>query len=394
MTHQTFPRFPTQALLSRCVAAASLLVALASSAIAQAPPDSIVTLRLSVGRSQTVRSANAITNVSIASPEVADAVVISARDCVINAKANGTTDIVLWTSDGAETHYRVRVRSAADRQMILLSVRLAEVRRDVLRELGFSGLFRDKDGKVRIGWGNLRSGTATNETSGEVIPVETRFLTLLSNFGTKEFLGFLEAEEKLGNARLLAEPNLLTGDGDSATFLAGGEIPIPVAQPSSVGGQAYVTVQYREFGVRLKFAPEIISDSLVRLWVRPEVSSLDYGNAVTIAGFSIPALRTRRVESSVDVRGDQSLIISGLFNEEREQVKTGIPLLMHVPIIGSLFSSTRWQQAESELLVVVTPMLVDPANVDPSLQLPLMKDARIPAADALKKRLPPPPPKP
>lgn len=391
MTYQNFRRFPIQALLSRCVAAASLMVALASTAFAQAPSDSIVTLRMSVGRSQTVRSANAISNVSIANPDVADAVVISARDCVINAKANGTTDIVIWTSDGAGTHYRIRVRSAADRQMVLLSVRLAEVRRDVLRELGLSGLYRDQDGKVRIGWGNFKSGAATNETSGEIIPVETRFFTLLSNLGAKEFLGLLETEEKLGNARLLAEPNLLTGDGDSATFLAGGEIPIPVAQPTSVGGQAYVTVQYREFGIRLKFAPEIIADSLVRLWVQPEVSSLDYANAVSIAGFRIPALRTRRVESSVDVRDDQSLIISGLFNEEREQVKTGIPLLMHVPVIGSLFSSTRWQQAESELLVVVTPMLVDPANVDPSLRLPLMKDARVPASDALKKRLPPPP---
>ena len=389
MTSRLFRRPSWPALLSRWLCAAGLVSALAVPGMAQSPPDSTIRLYLSVGRVHTIRSPIAISNISIANPEIADAVVVSERDGVINAKAIGTTDIVIWTSDGAQLHYRVNVRSAADRQMVLLSVRLAEVRRDVLREIGLSGLYRDKDGKVRIGWGRLRSDETLDETTGKVvIPTDTRFLTILSNLGTKEFLGLLEAEEKLGNARLLAEPNLLTADGDSATFLAGGEIPIPVAQ-QGVGGQAYVTIQYREFGVRLKFAPEIVADSLVRLWVRPEVSSLDYANAVTIAGFSIPALRTRRIESSVDVRNDQSLIISGLFNEEREQVRTGIPVLMNIPLLGALFSSTRWQANESELLVVVTPMLVDPAAVDASLQLPLLKDARVPASEALQKRLPP-----
>lgn len=388
MTSRLF-RHTWPALLSRWLGAAGLVAALAVPGMAQTQPDSVVRLYLSVGRVHSIRSPIPISNISIANPEVADAVVVSERDGVINAKALGTTDIVVWTSDGAQVHYRVNVRSAADRRMVLLSVRLAEVRRDVLREIGLSGLYRDKDGKVRIGWGRLRSDETLDETTGKVvIPTDTRFLTILSNLGTKEFLGLLEAEEKLGNARLLAEPNLLTADGDSATFLAGGEIPIPVAQ-QGLGGQAYVTIQYREFGVQLKFAPEIIADSLVRLWVRPEVSSLDYANAVTIAGFSIPALRTRRIESSVDVRNDQSLIISGLFNEEREEVRTGIPILMKIPLLGALFSSTRWQTNESELLVVVTPMLVDPAAVDASLLLPLLKDARVPAGDALQKRLPP-----
>lgn len=362
----------------------------ATPSAAQDPAPTLTRVALSVGRSHTLRTAAPISHISIANPDVADAVVVSERDCIINGKANGTTDIVIWSNDGAQVHYRVTVRSAADRQMVLLSVRLAEVRRDVLREIGMSGLYRDQDGKVRIGWGRLRDDNAVDGNT-VTIPTEARFFTLLSNLGTKEFLGLLEAEEKLGNARLLAEPNLLTADGDSATFLAGGEIPIPVAQQGTAG-QAFVTIQFREFGVRLQFAPEIVADSLVRLWVRPEVSSLDYANAVTIAGFSVPALRTRRIESSVDVRNDQSLIISGLFNEEREQVRTGVPGLMKIPILGALFSSTRWQTNESELLVVVTPMLVDPAAVDASLQLPLLKDQRVPAVDALRKRIPPPPP--
>lgn len=375
-----------------CALAAAICLAVSAvPAAAQTAPDSIIRLALSVGRAHPVQSDVPVTNIAVSNPDVADAVVVTERDFVINGKAAGETDIVVWSTGQARRHFRVRVRSSSDRQMVLLAVRLAEVRRDVLRELGLSGLYRDTDGKVRIGTGAFRNNANVDATTGDVtIPTDTRFFTILSDLGTKDFVGLLEAEEKRGRARLLAEPNLLTGNLDSATFLAGGEIPIPVAQPG-LGGQAWVTIQYREFGVRLKFVPEIIDDSLVKLWVRPEVSSLDYSNAVVIAGFSIPALRTRRVESTVDVPVNQSVIISGLLNEEREQVRTGIPLLMEIPILGHLFSSTRWQTNESELLVVVTPMLVDPGNLDPSLRLPLIRDARTPASEALQKRLPPPP---
>ena len=369
-----------------------LLLANARPATAQTQPETISRISLSVGRSFPVQSDVAVTNVAVSNPDVADAVVVTERDFVINAKKAGETDIVVWSSNQTRRHYRVRVRSSSDRQMVLLSVRLAEVRRDVLRELGLSGLYRDQDGKVRIGTGRFSNDAALDPATGDVkLPTDTKFFSVLSSLGTKEFLGILEAEEKRGRARLLAEPNLLTGNLDSATFLAGGEIPIPVAQPG-LGGQAYVSIQYREFGVRLMFVPEILDDNLVKLWVRPEVSSLDYANAVVIAGFSIPALRTRRVESTVDVAADQSVIISGLMNEEREQVKTGIPLLMDIPILGHLFSSTRWQTSESELLVVVTPMLVNPLNLDPSLRLPLIREPQVPAGEAIQKRLPPKPP--
>ena len=117
---------------------------------------------------------------------------------------------------------------------------------------------------------------------------------------------------------------------------------------------------YREFGVRLFFVGEIISDSLIKLQVIPEVSSLDFANAITLQGFRVPAFRTRRVNSTLDVRRNQSLIISGMFTGEEESVRTGLPYLMNIPILGQLFSSTRWQRNESELLIVVTPEVVDP----------------------------------
>ena len=366
----------------------------AASSLAAQPPsapatDTVLRLSLSAGRSLPLTTADPITRVAVANPEIADVVVVSERDIVINGKANGETDIVLWSGTRPRVHYRVTVRAPSDRRMVMLAVRLAEVRRDVLQQIGVSGLHTSKNGNTRAGTGLFRNDNALAADGKVVIPGEGKFLSILSDFGTTQFLAFLEAEEQSGNARLLAEPNLLAADRDSASFLAGGELPIPVVQGGVAGGgQAPVTIQYREFGVRLRFSPDIVSDSIIKLFVRPEVSSLDYGNAILLNGFRIPALRTRRIESTVDIRRDQSIIISGLFNEERERVRTGVPFLMNVPILGMLFSSNRWQNSETELLVIVTPTIIDPAAPGEELILPIRVDSRTPALDALRKRLP------
>jgi pilus assembly protein CpaC len=219
-----------------------------------------------------------------------------------------------------------------------------------------------------------------------------RYLTMLSTFGSRDLLGLLDAEERRGNARFLAEPNLMAANLEEASFLAGGEVPIPIVQGGATGQPAFVTIQFREFGVRLTFKGEVLSDSLLKLTVKPEVSSLDYSNAVTIAGFQVPALRTRRVESTVDVLTDRSLIISGLFSEERERVKTGLPFISNIPILGDLLSSQRWLRNESELIVVVTPIVIDPNNPRAADLLPLVPRDATPAREALAPRLPATPP--
>jgi Flp pilus assembly secretin CpaC len=357
-----------------------------------APADSIHRIGLSVGRSLPITTANPVLKVAVANPDIATVVVVTERDVLISGKALGETDVVLWVTDRPRVHYRVSVRTPDDRRLVLLSVRLAEVRRDVLRQVGVSAMHSSAQGNTRVGTGAFTNTDGRNSDGTPQLPTETRFLSILSDFGTKQFLALLEAEEQSGRARLLAEPNLLAADRDSASFLAGGELPIPVVQggglAAGAGVQAPVTIQYREFGVRLRFAPNIVSDSVITLYVRPEVSSLDYSNAITLSGFRIPALRSRRVESSVDIRRDQSVILSGLFNDERERVRTGVPLLMHLPILGSLFSSTRWQSSETELLVIVTPTIVDPAHLGDQLTLPLLRDQRTPAIEVLRKRLP------
>jgi Flp pilus assembly secretin CpaC len=363
-------------------------------ATAQTQVDTITRINLPAGRSYPISTVNPITRVSVATPEIADAVVVGERDVVINAKTNGETDVILWVTNEPRRHYRITVRSVSDRQSVLLAVRVAEVRRDALTSLGVSGLYRDNSGSTRAGTGIFNTDNNIDKTTGEItIPGTARFATVLSDFGTKNFLAFIDAEASKGRAKLLAEPNLLAGNRDTASFLEGGEFPVPIAQPGA-NGTVTLTIQFREFGIRLNFVPEIISDSLIKLAVRPEVSSLDFANGVNISGFRIPALRTRRASTTVDVKRNQSLIISGLFSEDRQRTRTGIPLLMDIPILGALFGTSSWQSTEQELLILVTPTIVNPMAPPSRSILNIVPDTALPARDAIEKRLPPPPIKP
>ena len=372
------------------LAAGAVCLFAGSLAAAQIPAQGVAVtpLDLPIGRSFPIRADTSITRVSIAKPEVADVVVVSDREVVINSLATGETDAIIWLANGSRTHYRISVHSPSDRKQISLQIHFAEVRKDALRELGVSGLWRDQH--TRIGTGIFRTDAPFDNAGGIALPAVAGFGTFLSDLGTDNLLAFLEAQEQRGNARFLAEPNLMAGNKDSATFLAGGELPIPVVQGGGTGTSAAISVQYREFGVRLFFVGEIISDSLIKLQVIPEVSSLDFANAITLQGFRVPAFRTRRVNSTLDVRRNQSLIISGMFTGEDESVRTGLPYLMNIPILGQLFSSTRFQRNESELLVVVTPEVVDPLRPRTRDILRFPTDTTRPATDALRRRRPPP----
>jgi pilus assembly protein CpaC len=237
-----------------------------------------------------------------------------------------------------------------------------------------------------VGTGTFSTDNVFDSNGNIILPNDAGFLTVLTDFGTKHLLALLDLQESEGKAKTLAEPNLLAGNRDTATFLAGGELPIPVVQPGEAG-TTRVTIQYKEFGVRLRFVAEIRSASLSKLNVMPVVSSLVFGNGIELSGFRVPAFRTRRVSTTVDVRRDQSMIISGLFNNESEKVKTGLPIIKDLPIIGDLFSSSTWRNNESELLVVVTPVNVDPLDPRPQEDLKLLPDTALPARDAIKKRL-------
>ena len=364
---------------------AVLIASTAASAAAQAVQ--VTRIDLPIGRSYPISTPVPISRVSIAAPGVADVIVIGEREVVINALAAGETDAIIWQANGTRQHYRVSVHSPSDRMQIALHIKFAEVRRDALRELSVSGAVYDKNVNASSGLIDPRS---IIEADSLIISATRRFLSIFTDFGTDRLVGWIEAQEQAGRAKVLAEPTILAANKEEANFLAGGELPVPVVQGGAGdAASSRVTIEYREFGVRLNFMGEIISDSLVKLRVRPEVSSLDFVNAVLVSGFRVPAFRTRRVESTIDVRRDRSLIISGMFNTEEERVKTGIPLLMHIPILGQLFSSTRFQKNESELIVIVTPVIVDPLRPPREHTIQLLPDTTLPAREALEKRLPP-----
>jgi pilus assembly protein CpaC len=259
---------------------------------------------------------------------------------------------------------------------VLLQVRFAEVDRAAIQQLGlniFSTGAANTPGAVSTGQFNapaVGSGSGTGgagRITGTIpgsIPGFSSTFTLADILNIFVFrpdlnLGLtIRALEQRNVLQILAEPNLLALNGREASFIAGGEFPFPVVQ-SSTGGNA-VTIVFKEFGVRLKFTPTILSDGTIRLKVAPEVSALDFTNALTISGFSIPALSTRRAETEVELRDGQSFAIAGLIDNRLTENASKIPGLGDIPIIGKLFRSRSTNRANTELLVMVTPKLVKP----------------------------------
>lgn len=315
-------------------------------------------LDMAVGRSIPMSTRGPIERISVANPEVADVVIISERELVVNALTSGTTDLLIWQTDGPTSHYRVLVHSPTDRKQVLLEVVMAEVDRNLLREVGLSFLWQDQ---------HSRAGTGAFATEGPTpegdIPLfnSGQFGTLLNANDIDNFYGLLEADEQSGRAKVLARPKIIAANGEEASFLAGGEVPIPVAQPGAAGVST-ISIEYKEFGIKLAFQPEILSEELVKLTVAPEVSNLDFSNSIQIQGFEIPALRTRRASTTLDMLEGQTLALAGLLNDFDEKVVTGLPFLKDIPVLGLLFSSTRYQTQETELLILVTPHVVDPLN--------------------------------
>ncbi len=252
-------------------------------------------------------------------------------------------------------------------QQVLLQVRFAEVNRQALTELGVS-LFTGPNGyKNWVGRVTTEQFSAPNfdVVGGTGRLTFSDFLNLFV-FNTKYNIGgVLKALQTTGNLQSLAEPNLMAYNGQTASFLAGGEIPVPVVQ----GNSNAVTVTYKEFGIRLNFTPTIAGD-VIRLHLRPEVSALDFANGVTLSGFRIPALTTRYAETEVELRDGQSFAIAGLMNNTSQISKQMIPILGNIPIIGYLFQSKSDSKAQTELMVLVTPRLVRPLNPDEVPSLP------------------------
>jgi pilus assembly protein CpaC len=268
-------------------------------------------------------------------------------------------------------------------RQVLLQVRFAEVSRSAISQLGINGdyasgafLGGSNIGQVNPSSALLKSGTVgkTPPFSGITIDGATPINPAVTLYGAGQIGNFyleyfIQALRQNNLLRVLAEPNLITISGQEASFLAGGEFPVPVTQGGGTGGVA-ITVEYREFGVKLKFVPIVLGDGRIRLKVAPEVSDLDFSNAVTLNGYVVPGLTSRKVETSVELAEGQSFAIAGLLNNSVTSSKNVTPLLGDLPVVGSLFRSIRYQRKETELVVIVTPHLVSPMNPDQIPALP------------------------
>jgi len=241
-------------------------------------------------------------------------------------------------------------------QQVMLEVKVAEMDRSIASAFGFHPAALIGGAANLSGAGLLLSGFNTTNAA----------TSLLGGAGAGRFgktpyqlSDVLEALETKGSVKILAEPNLVALSGDTASFLAGGEFPVPVGY-STGSGVPTITIEFKPFGVSLAFTPTVLEDKLINLVVSPEVSQIDTTNAVVANGFSIPGISTRRVKTSIEVRDGESFAIAGLLSENFTDQIQGIPGITNIPILGALFRDSNFQRKQSELVIIVTPRLVHP----------------------------------
>ena len=390
-----------------------------------------IPINVLVGQSRVINFDRSIGRFSISNPEVAEAVMVSPNQVLVNGKTFGQVNFIAWDkSDARFIVFDVFVRAnlslidsqiralfprddirlsqangsvvlsgtvgqpqsaqqadavvqaagfktvnmlqspVTDMTQIQLSVRVAEVSRQKLRDLGSS--YASANGGTAVfaqGGGPGTLGTEDKDRPGALVTefVGSAVNLFLFNSGLNT-AAFIRAMKTNGTLRALAEPNLIAMNGQQASFLAGGEFPVPVVQ-GGTGGSA-VSVVFKEYGVRLNFKPTIIDEDHIRLELEPEVSTIDFANGVRFNGFVIPALRTRRARTGVELRDGQSFALAGLLDNNETRSISKIPVLGDIPILGNLFKSSSFQKQESELMFIITADLVKPVNRD---DLPRMK---------------------
>jgi len=397
-------------------------------------------LHLLVGRSLVITSPSRIKRVSLADPDIAEALVVSPTQVLVNGKKPGGVSLLVWDETDQSQAFEVSVdidvlglsqkihevfptenvhidtskdvvilsgkisssvvadkilevvKGAAPKVTsmmevpppptgeILLQVRFAEVDRSALTQLGFNVL--------STGVGKTIGSISTNQFGGtsswnitDSFPVRGPQPNTGESFTTNQVASALniflfnpnihlgvaiQALQAKNLFQILAEPNLMTESGKEASFLAGGEFPYPVVQ--SVGGgtttSPAISITFKEYGIRLSFTPILMADGTIHLKVKPEVSTLDYSNAIVVSGFTLPALSTRRVESDMNLSDGQTFAIAGLVDNRVTELLNKIPGIGDIPILGKLFQSKSLNKTKNELLVIVTPHIVRPLTPD------------------------------
>lgn len=310
-----------------------------------------------LGQSRMIDFSNPIKRVSIPTTDIADASVITPLQLLLTGKAAGITSLVVWDERENYHVYKVVVREELALCQINLKVRFAEINENGLRELGVDFWYKNLQMGERTGNFGVFGGKVGAPNDPLLLSDVVDIFFSIPDLNVSMILKALEEKNLL---TVLAKPNISAINGAEASFLAGGEFPIPIV--SGAAGMQTVTIQFKEFGIKLKFTPKAMDANTVNIKVAAEVSSLDFENGVIISGFRIPALTTRKAETTVELPTGKYLIIGGLLSSEMAKTISRIPLLGHIPILGKLFSSTRFQKKESELLVLLTPEIIKPLN--------------------------------
>lgn len=337
---------------------------------AAAASGSAFPLSVSVGQSLVLETPNEVSTVSIADPRVADAAVGSQRTVVVNGKAVGVTSLVVWEEGGKYTLYQVTCTDPRRKQQVLLKVKVSEVLTDKMKELGL-----DWQGSVTSSKhldGTVRAGLfATKvETPHEPLLLGSKtdaFGVWQKASGSAQFMTTLRILEENGSARTLASPNLVAVSGDSASFLAGGEFPVPV--PRSVSGEATsITIEWKEYGVKLGFRPTVLDSNRIQLRVAPEVSAPDYSRGLQLAGYVVPGLVTRKISTTVELKPGDVLVIGGVKQDETIVRVKKVPILGDIPLLKVFFKHKSTSKISRDLLIVVSPELIGQVSKsDPTL---------------------------
>ncbi len=413
---------------------------LAASASSQSVTAGSAPLRVMVGKSLLINTTERLKRVSVTDPTVADALVVTPTQVLVNGLAPGEVSLLIWDELERSRSFDLRVDvdiTAASEEMhrlfpdekinvtpsrnaivlsghvttedvakhagllasaytknvvnvltfgpigadeVLLEVKFAEVDRTALTQVG-ANLFMPGLGNTialsltgQFGCVGVQTSAPTTTTQNGVTTTSTTTtppITTITNFlnlfitRTDINLGaVIQALHQRNLLQILAEPNLIAVNGKEASFLAGGEFPFPVAQQNA-SGIATVTIQFREFGVRLKFTPLIEPNGNIHLHVAPEVSTLDFADAVTVAGTTIPAISTRKAETEFELQDGQSFVIAGLMDNRVTNIENKIPGLSDIPILGNFFKSKSMQKSNSELMVLCTVHRVSPSTQSP-----------------------------
>ena len=399
--------------------------------------DSANELSVAVGKSVLIDFARPVTRVALGLGEYAQATAMSPTEILLSGKAPGETSLIAWDMAGGRQFFNVTVRptakvsndgldavrrelrtefpgqvlkvtsengviflrgtvknlnnseravqiaSTAGKVVNLLNVDVPASDPQILLKVRFASVDRSKSKQLGInyfnnGLGNALSSISTGQftppltdSSGTTISSDQNIMAAFAGLGNVG--ATIQALVTKGIVEVLAEPNLLATNGKQASILAGGEYPYPVVQGGAGGSGPTITIMFKEYGVRLNFIPTITPRGTIRLQVAPEVSSLDFTNAVEVSGFDVPAISTRKVNTEVELKDGQSFVLGGLLDNRETETLEKIPFIGDIPLIGKFFQSISRNKTNTELIVIVTPEIVAPINAGtplPDLKYP------------------------